>query len=64
MQNACMYSCPTLDNIIINTNFDASQNMRFTAVARTLIEGGEGVYSYIHVLPDSFLLKSNSNLSI
>ena len=37
----------------------------FTAVARTLIGGGGGgVYSYIHVLPDEFLLKSNSNLSI
>ena len=34
-----------------------------TAVARMLIGGG-GVYSYIHVLSDEFLLKSNSNLSI
>ena len=28
-------------------------------VTRTLIGGG--VYSYIHVLPDEFLFKSNSN---
>ena len=34
------------------------------AVARTLIGGGGGVYSYIHVLPDKFLFKSNSNWSI
>ena len=32
------------------------------AVARTLIGGG--AYSYIHVLPDEFLFKSNSNRSI
>ena len=34
------------------------------AVARTLIGGGGGAYSYIHVLPDEFLFKSNSNPSI
>ena len=33
-------------------------------VTRTLIGGGGGVYSYIHVLPDEFLFKSNSNFSI
>ena len=33
------------------------------AVDRTLIGGGggEGVYLYIHVLPDEFRFKSNSN---
>ena len=36
--------------------------MRHRAVARTLIGGG--AYSYIHVLPDEFLFKSNSNRSI
>ena len=34
-------------------------------VTRTLIGGGGGVvYSYIHVLPDEFLFKSNSNFSV
>ena len=28
------------------------------AVARTLIGGGGGIYSYIRILPDGFLLKS------
>ena len=37
---------------------------RARAVARTLIGGGGGAYSYIHVLPDEFLFKSNSNRSI
>ena len=32
-------------------------------VTGTLIGGG-GVYSYIHVLPDEFLFKSNSNSSL
>ena len=32
-------------------------------VARTLIGGG-GAYSCIHVWPDEFLFKSNSNFSI
>ena len=32
-------------------------------VARALI-GGWGAYSYIHVVPDEFLFKSNSNSSI
>ena len=31
--------------------------MTSRAVARTLIGGGGGVYSYIHVLPDQFLFK-------
>ena len=42
--------------------YKSSHIEELTAVARTLIGGG--VYSYIHVLPDKFLLKSNSNLSI
>ena len=39
-----------------------SQNIirctRIMAVARALIGGGGGVYSYIRVMPDGFLLKS------
>ena len=39
-----------------------NKNIQYNqAVARTLIAGGGGVYSYIHVLPDEFLFKSNSN---
>ena len=33
-------------------------------LTRTLIGWGGGVYSYIHVLPDEFLFKSNSNFLI
>ena len=33
-------------------------NLAIRAVARALIEGGGGVYSYIRVMPDGFLLKS------
>ena len=46
---------------VVDSRFDIV--FVITAVARTLIGGG-GVYSYIHVLSDEFLLKSNSNLSI
>ena len=36
-----------------------ADELSFRAVARALIGGGgEGVYSYIRVMPDGFLLKS------
>ena len=39
---------------------EINENLR--AETRTLIGGGGGgAYSYIHVLPDEFLFKSNSN---
>ena len=39
-------------------NIDKEKDIQGTYrdVSRTLIGGGGGVYSYIHVLPDGFLL--------